>query len=241
MLSLAGDDILGTPNGRGGTTMKSRAAIVLSQWAALRAGVVCVQSEEMRRRLWTRALRERAHIVPYGVDTRVFAPGDRQEARRRMDVKAGARLVLFPNTPTEARKRLDLAQDAFERVRERIPLAELRIVSGVPHDQMAEHYRAADCVLLTSDWEGSPNVVKEALLCGTPVVSTDVGDVRRWLRLARVSEVVERSPESIADAVVRVLLNPEREDPAPFIAGYSVDAVTHTVLSLAAAATAGQG
>lgn len=237
VLTLAGDDILGTPKSRGGVTMKSRVGIALSQWAALRSAVVCVQSEEMRGRLWTRALRERAHVIPYGVDTRRFTPGDRGEARRRLGVANGRRLVIFPNTPTEPRKRLDLARAAFEVARATVPETDFQIVTGVSHDTMVDYYRAADCTLLTSDWEGSPNVVKESLFCGTPVVTTDVGDVRRWIPLARASAIVERKPDAIGAALVRVLRDRPREDPAPFVEGFSVGAVTSRVLSLADAAT----
>ena len=240
VLSLAGDDILGTPNGRGGITAKSRAAIVLSQWAASRAAVVCVQSDEMRRRLWTGRLRTRARVVPYGVDALAFSPGDPNEGRRLIGVADGRRLVIFPSTPNEPRKRLDLARAAFEEARALVADSEMRVVTGVPHDLMPAYFRAADCTLLTSDWEGSPNVVKESLFCGTPVVTTDVGDVRRWIPMARYSEIVDRSPAAIAAALVRVLATPRREDPAPFAAEFSVDAVTKTVLSLAAAVRAGE-
>src|SRR5262245_29580694 len=60
VLSLAGDDILGTPKRQGGLTTKSRVGVVLSQWAASRAAVVCVQSQEMKDRLWGGRLRRRA-------------------------------------------------------------------------------------------------------------------------------------------------------------------------------------
>ena len=233
VLTLAGDDILGTPRLQGGITLKSRAGIALSQWAALRSAVVCVQSEEMRQRLWSRRLRERARVIPYGVDASRFSPGDRAVARRRLGIADGRRLVIFPSTPTEPRKRLDLARAAVEVARVSVPETDFQIVTGVSHDTMADYYRAADCTLLTSDWEGSPNVVKESLFCGTPVVTTDVGDVRSWIPLAINSAIVDRTPEAIGAALVRVLSNPRREDPAPFLAGFSVDAVTSKVLSLA--------
>src|SRR5262245_31524466 len=110
VLSLAGDDVLGTPDGRGGITLRSRAAVCLTQWAARRAAVVCVQSEEMRSGLWGGALRSRAQVSPYGVDHHRFAPGPQLEARERLDFPLHPPLVIFPNTPGEPRKRLPLAE-----------------------------------------------------------------------------------------------------------------------------------
>jgi len=232
VLSLAGDDILGTPSRTGGLTVKSRVAVALSQWAASRATVVCVQSEEMRLKLWGASLRRRALVMPYGVDPARFHPGDQSSARRRLSLPPGERLVIFPNTPTEPRKRLDLAEAAMALVRPAVPDAVLRIVTGVPHGDMPEYYRAADCCLLTSDWEGSPNVVKEALFSGLPVVSTDVGDVRRWLSLSPECAICERKPEALARAICRVLVERRRLDPSPFVASFSSGATAKRVLGL---------
>lgn len=49
---------------------------------------------------------------------------------------------------------------------------------GYTREQMPLLYNACDCALLTSFAEGSPQFIKEAVACGCPVVSTDVGDVR---------------------------------------------------------------
>ena len=232
VLSLAGDDVLGTPTLRGSLTLKSRVGIFASQWAARNAAVVCVQSEEMRERLWGRRLRAKAFVVPYGVDPKRFHPGDQAAARRRLRLPETDRLVIFPNYPWEPRKRLDLAKAAMTLVQREIPDAVLRVVSGVPHGEMPEYYRAADCCLLTSDWEGSPNVVKEALFSGLPVVTTDVGDVRRWIPLSPESAICDRTAEALAVEIRRVLTERRRLSPAPFLSAFSSRVIAERMLDL---------
>jgi glycosyltransferase involved in cell wall biosynthesis len=199
VVSFCGDDLLGTPDGRGGHTPKSRVIRRLSLVAARRAdGIIC-KSDELRDQLPRGALRDRARVIPNGVDTSRFAPGDRLAARRRLGVSPDAKLVLFPHTRREARrKRFDLAEAALAALGCQGLAAELWVVNGVAPRDMPDYYRAADCVLLTSDHEGSPNVIKEALCCDLPVVTVDAGDVRRWLALAPGCAVVARDPAAIA-------------------------------------------
>src|SRR5436190_18541030 len=94
---------------------------------------------------------------------------------------------------------------AVELLNAKIPDARLRVVTGVRQEDMPSFYRAADCLLLTSDWEGSPTVIKEALCCDLPVVSVDAGDAWTWLTFVEGCERVERRIESLSDAIGRVL------------------------------------
>jgi glycosyltransferase involved in cell wall biosynthesis len=205
VVSFWGDDLLGTPNGRGALTWKSRVIRRMSFLAARRADAINCESEEMRAQLPRVVDRQRAHVIPNGVDVRRFSPGDRAAARSRLGLDPQERLVLFPSTPTERRKRLDLAMAATERLTSAGMPARLWIVQGTPPAEMPNCYRAADCLLLTSDWEGSANVVKEAICCDLPVVSVDAGDAARWVALTPGCQLVPRDPEAITAGLRSVL------------------------------------
>ena len=83
---------------------------------------------------------------------------------------------------------------------------------------MPDFYRAADCLLLTSKSEGSPNVVKEALACALPVVGVDAGDVRDWLSRVPECRLAERRPEPLAESVLEVLRAGRRADVSSVLA-----------------------
>ncbi len=71
---------------------------------------------------------------------------------------------------------------------------------------------AADCLLLTSMAEGSPVVVKEALMCNLPVVATDVADVRETLADVSPSAVCGHDPSELGAALVGVLSAMQRSN-----------------------------
>ncbi len=75
--------------------------------------------------------------------------------------------------------------------------------------ELVRFYQAADVLVLTSNYEGMPRSCMEALGCGLPVVSTDVGEVRRVVRNGFSGEIVEGfSPVSIARQIDRVVRSP---------------------------------
>jgi glycosyltransferase involved in cell wall biosynthesis len=91
---------------------------------------------------------------------------------------------------------------------------------------------AADCLLLTSDWEGSPNVVKEALACNLPVVSVDVGDVRERLERVRPSVIVPRDSAEIGKAISDILKRGQRSNGRESGNVLSSETVSRRIVSL---------
>jgi glycosyltransferase involved in cell wall biosynthesis len=117
------------------------------------------------------------HVIPSGLDLDLFSPRPQLEARALLSLLPGRRYVLFAGAPNNPVKRFSLARSVVESLHPRFR-AELLVAETVEPSRMPLLMNACDALLLTSVHEGSPNVVKEALACNLPVVSTDVGDVR---------------------------------------------------------------
>jgi len=64
---------------------------------------------------------------------------------------------------------------------------------------------AADLLLSTSLWEGSPNIIKEAMACNCPIVSTDVGDVKWLLDGVEGCFITTNDPNDIANKIRKAL------------------------------------
>lgn len=130
-------------------------------------------------------------IVPNGVDLALFRPMPAE--RKRLGIAEDAFVVLFAGKRSDPVKRHGLAAEAVARARSEVPSAELVVVEGKSQEDVRDMMNAADCLLLTSAHEGSPNVVKEALATNLPVVSLPVGDVRERLEGLEGCHVVERA------------------------------------------------
>ena len=108
----------------------------------------------------------------------------------------------------------------------------LHVANEVPPSQMPLLMSAADCLLLTSSIEGSPNVVKEALMCDLPVVSTDAGDARELLARAEPSWVCPDRPDALSRALVECLLETRRSNGREVSTGLGLEPIAKRVLAL---------
>ncbi|MBM3405368.1 MAG: glycosyltransferase family 4 protein [Bacteroidetes bacterium] len=133
----------------------------------------------------------KVEVIPNGVDCNVHQPLDKEDCLEKLGWDKGRRHILFAADPKRYEKNFNLAKTACDLLN--IPDIEMKIVTGVPNKDMPIFYNAADVVLMTSRWEGSPNVIKEAMACNAPIVSTNVGDVK-WI-LGNTSNCFLAAPE----------------------------------------------
>jgi teichuronic acid biosynthesis glycosyltransferase TuaC len=168
----------------------------------------CVVVSEQGRRL-LRALD--AEVIPMGVDTQLFVPTDRSEARAALGWDPHARYALLAGSRQNRIKRADLFDAAVEAARVTTPHLRGVALEGFDRKGVVLALNAADVVVVASDHEGSPLTVREALACSTPVVSVDAGDVPSTIAGLSGCAVVARSPAALAEGIVRALVS-ERDD-----------------------------
>jgi glycosyltransferase involved in cell wall biosynthesis len=233
IVSYCGDDVLGDPREDGSIP----AASLVRSWV-IRAvsrffAATITKTQQMHDRLPAKTQRHNA-VIPNGVDPRIFRPLDMSEARATLGWSMDERVVLFAGTrPDSPRKRRALAEAAVrvcesklgERVR-------LHVVASTPPEQMPILMNASDCLLLTSSIEGSPNVVKEALMCNLPVVATPAGDVETLLQGVEPSFVCPPDSDALGGAVASCVRSGSRSNGRTVAAWLNADNVALRVLEL---------
>ena len=190
------------------------------------ANCIALSEEIERAFVQNGAAQHRVTRIPNGIDTTNFHQMSRDESRRLIELPLNRPIVLSVGNLQEL-KGFHLLVDSLIDVRRRFPdillvLAggaapygkdyqstifgrikaagletHVRLVGRLRHSELKYWYGAADVFALMSSREGSPNVLLEALACGTPVVATPVGGI----------------PEELADPALGILLK-ERSAPA---------------------------
>jgi glycosyltransferase involved in cell wall biosynthesis len=155
---------------------------------------VVTVSEELRQRLPYEA----ATVIPCGVDLQRFSLRPRDEVRRELGLPLDREIVLWAGEPQRPEKRFELVREAFSLLRERRSGVDLVLLSGRPHDVVPDYMNAANVLVLTSDAEGSPMVIKEAMACDLPIVSTAVGDVAQVIEGTAGCFICSQDPADIA-------------------------------------------
>lgn len=219
LITFRGSDLNPVP---GENAFRGGIKHLLSQLSTFRAKHIICVSQELKERLWWAS--DKVSIMPSGVDSSIFKPLPMKTAREQLGLSLTDRIVLFNVGKSPLVKRLDLAEDAVEFVNMHYQhICFVKLYGNVEPDEMPYYYNAADCLLLTSDHEGSPNVVKEALSCNCPIVSVDVGDVRDRLADAWPSKIVKRDPAEIGEGIIEILKMGKRSNGHDLIQDISLE------------------
>src|SRR5262249_27218197 len=130
-------------------------------------------------------------------------------------------------------------RNSLTRLVDRLGLASrVRFLGSVPQARLRTVYCAADALVLASSREGWPNVLLEAMACGTPVVATNVGGIAEIVTEPAVGRLVhQRSGAAFAEALRSVLESAlSREGVRTYAEQFSWDATTRGQLEILSAA-----
>jgi len=171
-------------------------------------------------------------VIPCGVNLDEFYPIPRNEARASLGLPMDKPLILWAGEYWQYEKRFELVQASMEILKRHCPEAELVLVSGKPHSIIPMYMNACDVLVLTSRSEGSPMVIKEAMACNLPIVSTDVGDVAETIQGVEGCYLVKPDAEDVADRLFKVLAWRQRTNGRDKINYLSSDSITRRIIGV---------
>ena len=128
--------------------------------------IVCCRNKQLKQAVEEMFPKSEVYLVSNGVDTEHFCPSAAPEVFT----------VGWVGRVNAAVKRFHLAQMIAKRAK--VPLKVASFENRIPHELMPDFYHDCSLLLVTSETEAHPLPVFEALSCGVPVITTDVGDVR---------------------------------------------------------------
>ena len=140
-------------------------------------------------------------VIPCGVDTTTFHPIDQNVARDMLGWDINGKYILFAGAFDNDIKNSTLAKEAVSLVHN-AKLVELRDYN---RKQVNILMNASNCLLMTSHREGSPVVIKEAMACGTPIVSVNVGDVKELTENVECCYITSYNAQEIAENLQKAL------------------------------------
>jgi len=138
----------------------------------------------------------------------------------------GGTLLIVGTGPEEAALRRLAAEMGLEH--------RVHFLGQVGHERLRDIYSAADILMLASSREGWPNVLLEAMACGTPVVATAVNGSPEVVRDPVAGRIVaERTPEALAAAAAELLAAPPSSAAVRrYAEGFSWDATSDGQIAL---------
>lgn len=234
VLTIRGSDWQVLRSSVGFHYLHTRLAAWFTRRALPRFDCVVAVSQRMSSELARAAPNVRHEVMPSPIDLTRFVALDRQQAKARLGFPDSTEKWVLFNSRNLANpvKRYALAQQAFDIAQARRGDLRLRLATDLAHAEVPLFVAACDVILCTSENEGWPNSLKEALACNVPFVSTDVGDMAKIAQMHPLCRVVAADAQAIADQLDDVLSQPPSSDLRAQVADMSLEGSSDRLLSL---------
>ena len=140
----------------------------VSKMAASKAERIIILNDKMAALL--KKFQDKLVKIPCGINTEIF-----ELERNNLNNKVF--LIGFPSDRKREVKNYPLFKNVVSNLVEEGLDIEIIEFTNFSRKEMAYNLSRLDCLLMTSHSEGSPQIIKEAMVCQVPIVTTNVGDV----------------------------------------------------------------
>jgi teichuronic acid biosynthesis glycosyltransferase TuaC len=223
------------------------------RYAAGKAAGIITVSQALKNSLVALGVpMSKVDVLRNGVDLEMFRPVDRSLARARLEIHGltllsvgnlvelkGHDLVIgaLPFLPNYSLIIVGEGPERFTLQRLAVRLgvsSRVRFLGRIPHEQLADVYSAADALVLASSREGWPNVLLEAMACGTPVIASNIGGIPELLKSPAAGEMApERSSRGFATTITKLFHSlPDRAATRRYAENFSWDETTEGQIKL---------
>lgn len=149
--------------------------VAISKYLAKKVDKVFVLNDEMEQIV--KKLNIPYELLPCGIDTDFFNNGNIEKK------ESGAKIIVFPGDPSRSVKNYPLFEETMDILRKHNLFKVKEVcVNNLTRTEVRDLLKIADCIVMTSISEGSPQIIKEALSCNLPVISVPVGDVATLIK-----------------------------------------------------------
>ena len=165
------------------------------------------------------------NIIPCGFDNNVFFHIPQKKAKKILGWNKDTRHIAFSSAFNNKVKNAPLAQS----VTSKIPNCKLVELKGYDKKHVNLILNASDLLLVTSFSETGPIIVKEALACDCPIVSTDVGDVAQIIGNVPNTFISSYDPKDIRTKIDLILSNPRKMNGRKAVNNFELDKIASRV------------
>ena len=172
--SFMGDDAYGAYNEKGKLIIGSIYLILLTKLIQPFVDYIIVKSSNIYK---TINFKKKCSVIPNGVNF-IDPTLEKKAFLNLKGIDSREKMIFYLGNKSDSRKNFLLAQKAYDLLK----MNNVKLIAPFPikHEDVFNYLYYSDLLLFTSTMEGSPNLVKEAMACNCPIVTTDVGDVR-WI------------------------------------------------------------
>jgi glycosyltransferase involved in cell wall biosynthesis len=181
------------------TERKGIVLLLIRAFSTLFWKTIIVKTERMKNRFKIK----NTIVLPNGVDFNRFVPISKDTAQCKVGFSTQNINILFLADSSRTEKNVTLARSAVKLLNN--PNVILHEIYPIPQNLVPYYLNAADVLVLSSIYEGSVNIVKEAMACCTPIVSTDVGDVKENIISTKGCYIASHDPSDFSDKISQAI------------------------------------